>query len=103
MVNEAATAAEALTLLASGGATVDALVADVGLPDGRGTELAASASTIRPGLPVLFVSGFAPELGTDEDVELLEKPFTSEQLLERVQQVLDRPVDLRETLAARLA
>jgi FixJ family two-component response regulator len=61
-----------------------------------GKELAARISELRPGLPVLYMSGYAHQVlhaqGTlDPGVELLEKPFTQHDLLSRLRLVLDRP------------
>lgn len=51
---------EALALLAESDA-VDLLVTDIIMPDMGGFTLADLAGKARPGLPVLYVSGYAPE------------------------------------------
>jgi CheY-like chemotaxis protein len=80
---EAAT--EALLLLSSAGAP-DLLLTDMVLASGmNGIELAAAAQAARPGLPVIFMSGYtaAPEAQQrirDTGAPLLSKPFTTRQL-----------------------
>jgi DNA-binding response OmpR family regulator len=69
------------------------VLTDVIMPGALGTDLAARARKLRPGVPVLFMSAFpggagvAPEpLPTGE--ALLEKPFTVALLLEAVHGIL---------------
>jgi len=72
----AGSAEEALEILASD-RRVDAMVADVVMPGVGGLELAALAGEMRPGLPVLFVSGDPGKHPPDElgDRAFLAKPF----------------------------
>jgi len=76
---------EALLLLSSPGAP-DLLLTDVVLASGmNGIELAAAARAARPGLPIVFMSGFtaAPEAQQrirETGAPLLSKPFTTRQL-----------------------
>ncbi len=66
------------------------------MPDGGGVETARSIWQIVPGLPVLFMSGYTEETsgtsGTSEPdlrhVAFLQKPFTTAQLLERLEAVM---------------
>ncbi len=74
--------------------TPSLLVTDVRLPGLDGPTLAAEISDVHPGLPVLFVSGYASETIIDrgelgEDAAFLAKPFTSEDLARRVRELLD--------------
>ncbi len=90
----AATGAEGLALLEAN-PEVQLLFTDVVLPDGMsGVELAVAAQERRPGLKVLFTSGYTENAiihhgRLDAGVELLEKPFTLKQLARRVREVLD--------------
>jgi two-component system cell cycle sensor histidine kinase/response regulator CckA len=73
----------------------DLLLTDVVMPGVNGADIAVSARMSRPGLRVLFMSGFAPGVllknpALGEEVELLEKPFSPETLARRVRSVLDR-------------
>ena len=75
---------------------LDLLVTDVVMPGLPGPALASELRRGQPGLPVLFISGYAtPGIvaseGLPPDAELLTKPFTPEQLLARVGEVLRRP------------
>lgn len=69
------------------------LLTDVGLPGISGRELADMARIYRPGLPVLFMTGYAEPaldrqafLGTGMDI--LIKPFQIGELLEKVRRTL---------------
>ncbi|HMA91048.1 MAG TPA: ATP-binding protein, partial [Polyangiaceae bacterium] len=68
------------------------LISDVVLPDGTGIDLAKQLREKWPGLPTLFISGYVGdesvhigELGFEN---LLPKPFTPTELIERVGAVL---------------
>jgi two-component system cell cycle sensor histidine kinase/response regulator CckA len=89
---EARDGAEAMELARCHGGTIDLLVTDIVMPGMRGTDLADTLTAIRPGLKVLYVSGYSSDgvagRGPSAGEELLEKPFTSDQLLTRVATVL---------------
>jgi DNA-binding response OmpR family regulator len=77
---------------------VDLLFADVILPGGMtGTALAERARALRPGLKVLFTTGYARSAADaasgrpDPGTELIAKPFTYAELASRVRAVLDGP------------
>lgn len=82
---EAADAEGALALLATR-TGIDLLFSDIVLGDGMtGFELAAEAREHRPGLPVLFASGYeyaatGTEAGHGDGSEMLRKPYRREQL-----------------------
>ena len=74
-------------------ADIALLFTDVVLPGGmHGRQLAATASARRPGLKVLFATGYSRNVlrqdRVDPGIELLTKPFTYEALARKVQQVL---------------
>ncbi|MFZ2006926.1 MAG: ATP-binding protein [Stellaceae bacterium] len=82
----AAGAGEALALL-EGGGPVDLLFADLVLPGGLGgEELAVMAQGLRPGLAVLYMSGYA-EIAPS-DAAFIAKPFTKALLAEQLRAVL---------------
>ncbi len=90
---EADSAEAALQLVHESGAPFDLLLTDVVLPGIHGRELAKRLTRERPDTRVLFMSGYAPGLGSMEGgleagVELLEKPFTADALLTKVRQLL---------------
>jgi len=75
---------------------VDLLFTDVVLPGKSGRELADLATAARPGLRVLFTTGYSRNAivhhgRLDPGVQLLSKPFTFEQLAASVRDLLDAP------------
>ncbi|WP_095079582.1 PAS domain-containing sensor histidine kinase [Pseudomonas sp. Irchel s3h17] len=75
---------------------IDLLVTDVGLPGMNGRQLAEIARQYRPGLKVLFMTGYAEKAGErqgflDEGMDLLAKPFSIEQLAGKIRQMLRHP------------
>ena len=95
-VLESGNAADALHILA-GSADIDLLFTDIVLPGGMsGVELADEARRRRPGLKVLYTSGYAPESVLDKDrsdreAPLVRKPFQMEDLAKTVRHALDLP------------
>jgi PAS domain S-box-containing protein len=95
-------AAEAVTLLRDPSRQVDLVVTDVVMPGVSGPELADQAAACRPGLPVLFITGYTEgslvargELKAGASV--LSKPFTSAQLLAAVHAALcDEPPEAQQ-------
>jgi len=79
---------------------VDLLLADVMLPNGMsGLDVARAAQARRPGLHVLFMSGYTRNAvvhngALDEGVHLLTKPFRRADLARKLRQVLDNPLRL---------
>ena len=90
-VTEARDGAEGLASVQSG-QTFDLLITDVGLPGLNGRQLADSARVARPDLPVLFITGFAGralgEVQLPDGMDVLRKPFTLEDLAQRVRAML---------------
>ncbi|HXE56427.1 MAG TPA: ATP-binding protein, partial [Gemmatimonadales bacterium] len=92
-VVEAESGAEALARLAGAGA-IDLLVTDVIMADVTGPELAMRIRQERPGLRVLFISGYPDTLRARQvelmpDAAYLQKPFTPDILGRAVRAVLD--------------
>ncbi|MDF9618092.1 response regulator [Pseudomonas entomophila] len=85
---EADCAAAALTILEDPGQPLALLMTDVGLPDMRGEELAGKARQARPSLPVLFASGYAESVEVPEGMHLIGKPFSIDQLRDKVVAIL---------------
>ncbi|MBN1346072.1 MAG: PAS domain-containing protein [Phycisphaerae bacterium] len=86
---------EALLEVARHREPIGMLITDVIMPDMNGRQLSQALLIERPGLAVLFISGYTSNVIAhhgvlDEGVELLEKPFTRHQLLARVRAVLDK-------------
>jgi PAS domain S-box-containing protein len=75
------------------GSRVDLLLTDVVMPVMNGRELHESLAREFPDLKVVYMSGYSNEVISqsgilDEGVILIEKPFTPETLLKRIQKVL---------------
>jgi signal transduction histidine kinase/ActR/RegA family two-component response regulator len=81
----------ALAILRSG-QKVDLLVTDVGLPGINGRQLSEMARQLRPGLGILFVTGYAAAAsiqgGLNDGTDLLCKPFTLDDFAEKVRSML---------------
>jgi CheY-like chemotaxis protein len=78
----------ALSLLEDSERTIDLLMTDVGLPVMDGKELAARARQLRPGLPILFASGYAESIEVPADMSVIGKPFSIDQLRDKVRGML---------------
>ncbi len=95
-VTGAADGPEALSLL-DAGLQLDLLLSDVLLPNGmNGLELAEAVHQRRPGLPVLFMSGYIENVDVhhsrlDPSTNLLLKPFRRASLATMVRGRLDQP------------
>ncbi|MDI7775089.1 PAS domain S-box protein [Asticcacaulis sp. EMRT-3] len=93
-VLEANNARTALTLLKDR-PDIDLLFTDIVMPDMNGRKLVDLAHEHRPGLPVIYTTGYTRNAIVhngvlDAGVELIGKPFTLEELATRVRNVLDR-------------
>ena len=90
---EAGDGAAALRILRSD-ARIDLLVTDVGLPGGmNGRQVADAARDLRPGLNVLFVTGYAENAvlshgHLDPGMHVITKPFSMEKLGVTVRELL---------------
>ena len=72
---------------------VDLIVTDVVMPHMSGPEFVAQIREHHPGVPVLFISGYAsdevlPRLDGDPTTDFLAKPFSLEDLRARVTALL---------------
>jgi two-component system cell cycle sensor histidine kinase/response regulator CckA len=93
-VIEARQGVDALQQLEQHHLGVDLVISDVVMPEMGGRELARRLATLRPSLPVLFISGY-----TGEDViqrglmeagaPFQQKPFTPDGLARKVREMLD--------------
>ena len=88
-VLEARHGRDALLTLEEHPGTIDVVVTDVVMPEMNGRELVAQLTARRPGVPVLFISGYASgQLDTAGELPpghaFLAKPFSTEELVRRV-------------------
>ena len=67
------------------------LITDLGLPGMKGTEVSRRFRSLRPGIPVLTMSGYPARFGAeiDDAIPLLQKPFTPSVLLNKIREILD--------------
>ena len=89
----AASPAEALALAEQHAGAIDLLITDVILPEMDGCELARRLQAGQSGLRCLFMSGYTDNVLTphgvlDGSVHFLAKPFTVQELGDKVQEVL---------------
>lgn len=75
----------------NGLSTLDLLLTDLVLPGGNGIEVARRVLARLPGVPVLFMSGYSESVfsGGEAVEHLLQKPFTSRTLLEKLDELFD--------------
>jgi two-component system, cell cycle sensor histidine kinase and response regulator CckA len=92
---EAGDGAEALRMLQGHGAPVDGVVTDLVMPHMNGRELGEHLAAFRPGLPVLFISGYT----NDEmirrnllapEAPFIQKPFEVEAFAAKLQALLSK-------------
>jgi PAS domain S-box-containing protein len=85
---------EALMRLSEFDGAISLVIADVMMPEMGGSELARRLAVERPGLPILFLSGY-----TDDEMTLrglgppsafVQKPFTPDVLARRVRETIGR-------------
>jgi hypothetical protein len=74
--------------------TIDLLLTDVVMPGRSGKELSVVVSRLRPATKVLFMSGYSKDVighqgVLEQGVNLIEKPFSAEDLLRKARNVLD--------------
>lgn len=92
-VLEGANGAEALRVATAYPGPIHLLVSDWDMPVLDGGALVSRLRTLRPGVRVMVVSGWVPDLrALPEDAILLDKPTPTGLLLDTVQKVLARPL-----------
>jgi PAS domain S-box-containing protein len=89
-------AQNALMILVQDIHRVDLLLTDVVMPGINGRELGRRAQALRPGLPVVYMTGYSRNAVVhqgrlDEGVDLLQKPVSQQQLATRIRAALDKP------------
>jgi two-component system, cell cycle sensor histidine kinase and response regulator CckA len=96
-VLEAESGIDALKIWQEQGDTVDLLFTDMVMPDGlSGQQLAEELRKRRPGLRVLFTSGYSPQMlerngRLPSGADCLQKPYMPPQLAVAVRDVLAKP------------
>jgi two-component system, cell cycle sensor histidine kinase and response regulator CckA len=90
----AASGTEALDIAVREEQAVDAVITDLAMPGIGGRELADRLESLRPGVPVLFVSGHADDEVArrgllDPGQPFLQKPFDPDVIAVKVRELLD--------------
>ncbi|PYP73268.1 MAG: hybrid sensor histidine kinase/response regulator [Gemmatimonadetes bacterium] len=85
---------EALQMAALYDGPIHLLLTDVVMPEMNGRELMHRLTPVRPGLRVLYISGYSDEAVArqgvlDPGTAFMQKPFTPEALARKVREVLD--------------
>ncbi|MGE0151245.1 MAG: PAS domain S-box protein [Reyranellaceae bacterium] len=93
LVLEAKDGQSAMAIVDSG-RRIDLLVTDVGLPIMNGRQLAEFARARRPGLKVLFMTGYAEQAAirskfVGQGMDMIAKPFAMEALTARVREMIE--------------
>jgi two-component SAPR family response regulator len=76
-------------------ARIDLLIIDVGLPNGmNGRQIADAARELRPGLKVLFITGYAENavVGNghlDKGMQIIAKPFEMDVLARKIRELVE--------------
>jgi signal transduction histidine kinase/ActR/RegA family two-component response regulator len=88
-------ATAALPILEEPTRQINLLLTDVVMPGPSGRELGKQAQSLRPELPVLYMTGYSRNAVVhhgrlDEGVDLLQKPIGQQVLADRVRDMLDR-------------
>jgi PAS domain S-box-containing protein len=95
-VLEAADIDEALRTAADSAAEFDLLLTDVIMPRLNGPELADRVTALRPGLKVLYMSGYTDrtirlQSGLEGEAHFIQKPFTPGALVQKLRELLKQP------------
>ena len=89
-VHEARNGQEALKVFDQHGDGIDLLLTDMRMPFMGGAELAKELRSRRRTLKLLCISGYAGGTELEFSDDFLAKPFSRDQLLTKVREVLDR-------------
>ncbi|MCY1400035.1 Sensor histidine kinase RcsC [compost metagenome] len=85
--------ANAAVPLLNSGKHIDLMISDVGLPGMNGRQLAEIGRQLRPGLKVLFITGYAEHAAVragflDPGMQMISKPFAFELLSAKVREMI---------------
>jgi PAS domain S-box-containing protein len=95
-VIQASDGTEAIQLCEKEKPPISLIFTDVIMPVMSGPEMTRRLSKIYPGIPVLYTSGYTRSVVVENgsqttDFEFLQKPYTSQELLHRLSQILATP------------
>jgi PAS domain S-box-containing protein len=92
---QAAHGGEAMRVASESPARIDLVISDLMMPEMSGREFVERFSAVRPGTRVLFMSGYTDDVALQRGVldrrqDLIEKPFTVDQITRKIQEILAR-------------
>jgi DNA-binding NtrC family response regulator len=90
-VFEARNGEEAVKLFDQHADAVDLLLTDMRMPYMGGAELAKELRSRKSALKLICISGYPGSLETMAATDFLAKPFSRDEMLRKVRDVLDRP------------
>jgi two-component system cell cycle sensor histidine kinase/response regulator CckA len=79
---------KALDIISKGDKNIDLVITDLVMPAMSGRELVERLRKISPTIRILCTSGYVPPPAQADESAYLQKPFTSQELLVKVKQVL---------------
>jgi len=82
---------KALDIISKGEKAIDLIITDLVMPSMSGRELVEKLRKISPAMRILCTSGYVPAPAQADESAYLQKPFTSQELLAKVKQVLTNP------------
>ena len=101
----AGTVAEAWSMVTAPGETIDAILLDVGLPDGSGLDLCRRIRDAGNDIPILFLSARTDESTVVAGIagggdDYIRKPFGTEELKARIQKLLRKNKSEKKNVAS---
>jgi FixJ family two-component response regulator len=75
--------------------TIDLMLTDIVMPGERGKQLAGQALRLRPGLKIVYMTGYSRNAVVhqgrlDAGVDLIQKPVSQADLAARIRRALDK-------------
>jgi PAS domain S-box-containing protein len=104
-VLKAASGKEALQQAREFNGTIHLLLTDVVMPEMSGPELASQMASLRPGIKVIFTSGYTDDTvarqgALDPGVTFIQKPYRPKALARKIREVLGEPAQTGESPVA---
>ena len=90
VVHEARNGEEAIKLFDEKGGAIDLLLTDMRMPYMGGAELATQLRERKKTLKLICISGYPGSLDSELASDFLAKPFSRDEMLKKVRDVLDR-------------
>jgi nitrogen-specific signal transduction histidine kinase/ActR/RegA family two-component response regulator len=85
---------KALEIFGQSKKKIDLVITDLVMPNMSGRELTEQIQQLAPQTRILWCSGYVRSTGPEEEERYLQKPFTSQDLLRKVKQILNEDTTL---------